>query len=439
MFSVLNSVRGALVSLGGLKTEPPRLSPQQLLDCVGPDNSCLGGYPQDALEYLALPSNPGLVLQAQYNYTAEKGTCQVPAQGTASRARRLLSLISETYGVKIAAFEQTPYGGGPLGLMLAAQYQPVVVILHAAESFKTFGGVSIPAVYLGLMLAVQYQPVVVIRHAAESFKTFGGGQNSLPYTSGCIPADVHQWMYTRAAPLLVYSGCWCTAAAAPLPLWMYTSGCKPVGVHQSGCCVVLCWLGLQGYIYNDPDCYDPNTPPILDHAVLVVGYAFAGVGSPNSYWIILNSWGTGWGDNGYMRMAMTTTPGGICGITKWPGLYPVLDCTYSFSLLVHLLLYTCCCALVVMHLLLCTCCYALVVIHLLLYTCCCTLVVALIVAMAEAIVVVRFFVFVLFAMAVLFAVNVVLVDAPGFIALVGCDRLELSSCVLLRSRSVRQQ
>lgn len=92
---------------------------------------------------------------------------------------------------------------------------------------------------------------------------------------------------------------------------------------------------MQGYIYNDSACYDPNVPPILDHAVLVVGYAFAGVGSPGSYWLILNSWSTAWGDNGYMRMAMSTSPGGICGITKVPGLYPVLECT-------HLLAPRCC-------------------------------------------------------------------------------------------------
>ena len=56
----------------------------------------------------------------------------------------------------------------------------------------------------------------------------------------------------------------------------------------------------------------------LDHATLVVGY-----GSENGteYWIMKNSWGTSWGEEGYMRLAMQSTGEGICGIQHEP-LYP---------------------------------------------------------------------------------------------------------------------
>ena len=66
---------------------------------------------------------------------------------------------------------------------------------------------------------------------------------------------------------------------------------------------------------NSPEC-----GIVLNHAVTAVGW---GTEDGQEYWILKNSWGSWWGENGFVRLAIVEGVG-ICGVQTIP-IYPSVN------------------------------------------------------------------------------------------------------------------
>jgi len=91
--------------------------------------------------------------------------------------------------------------------------------------------------------------------------------------------------------------------------WEDESGLKATLVNYAApsiCVDAANWQDYQGGIMTGWECAWVNE---LDHCVQAVGYNMTG---PTPYWIVRNSWSTGWGESGYIRLQYGDN---ACGLT----------------------------------------------------------------------------------------------------------------------------
>ncbi|KAK7126757.1 hypothetical protein R3I94_018068 [Phoxinus phoxinus] len=165
-------------------------------------------------------------------------------------------------------------------------------LVDCSRSYGTYG-------CSGAWMANAYD--YVINKGLESSGTY-------PYTS----ADIQPCFYDRSSVVARISDYRFIPAGDEQALADAVATVGPITVamdadHPS-------FLFYSSGIYKESNC-NPNN---LNHAVLVVGY---GSEEGKDYWIIKNSWGTGWGEGGYMRMIRNGK--NTCGIASY-ALYPIV-------------------------------------------------------------------------------------------------------------------
>uniref|UniRef100_H3DQF2 Cathepsin C n=2 Tax=Tetraodon nigroviridis TaxID=99883 RepID=H3DQF2_TETNG len=123
-------------------------------------------------------------------------------------------------------------------------------------------------------------------------------ESCFPYAGKDSPCDVSQScrrIYTAEYKYVggFYGGC----SEAAMMVELVNNGPMAVALE-----VYPDFLNYKGGIYHHTGLTDHFNPfELTNHAVLLVGYGYCDV-TGQKYWIVKNSWGTGWGEDGYFRI-----------------------------------------------------------------------------------------------------------------------------------------
>lgn len=150
--------------------------------------------------------------------------------------------------------------------------------------------------YLTLYYAYQYGI-----QQASSYNAYSGSVRSCSYSSSKVVTRV-TGIYTASLAIGDYAAMKNIVLKQPLMVYMYVT--SDLYSYVSG-------------IYTGPNCSSSkkSCPLGINHAVTIVGFG-SDAGVP--YWIVKNSWGPSWGENGYFRIAMGQNTCCIEGYSYYP-------------------------------------------------------------------------------------------------------------------------
>merc|ERR1711973_940186 len=147
--------------------------------------------------------------------------------------------------------------------------------------------------------------------AWKYIKSYGGSETEESY-----PYEAREWIcrFKQEKVVAQVSGHHNLPEKDEEALKQAVGSVGPVSVAIDASC-----RGFRSYrrgVYSHEGCRAKSGD--LNHAVLAVGYGQEG---GEEYWLVKNSWGTRYGDKGYVKIARNK--GNMCGIA-WRGAYPLV-------------------------------------------------------------------------------------------------------------------
>lgn len=285
---------------------------RQIVDCLTykgkADQGCNGGEITDALEYVV---THGLVAEATYPYEPEVSWLPLPSIAqrspcTCSNDRAWvktlpLCVLRAACCVSLAV----------CCVLRASSFVPRVACYRCG--WKGNGAVLISSLFLSQTgkcdQAKSNRSLDAVQLKGYYNVTVNNGTALLAAASMQVSAGryVSLWHRYRPAEAQHRSPTVCPGCGLPL----LVAAPQPVSVAIDASC--------DDFMNYNEGVFDLSCGTELDHGVLVTGFYLDKQGN-GGFWRVKNSWGGGWGEDGYIRMDMQLRPGekGCCGINMQP-------------------------------------------------------------------------------------------------------------------------